>query len=203
MLPKTAALLGSAVMIIFVIAAIAIVFLQNINTPFPLVEEFEQDDGQTDFGSWTPSEDVPPDPDNPGSQVQWHIRRVSNVSRSGSHSAEFLIDGTQDDGTIWLQRKVSLKPDVQARLTVSFWLYSETESFNTIAAVVAYAGAAQPVSEEDFTVIGSANEAAGWKNYQHTADVTTGSNGEAYVALGISVRWETYMTYYIDDIVID
>ena len=48
--------------------------------------------------------------------------------------------------------------------------------------------------------MGVANEVAGWKNYAYTADLNTDSNGEAWVAVGISVRWETYMTYYIDDV---
>ena len=116
---------------------------------------------------------------------------------------EFFIDGKQDDGTIWLERKISVKQNAQIRVSVSFWLYSEQESFNTIAAVAAYAGTAKPNVEGDFAVVGFANEVAGWKNYAYTADLNTGSNGEAWVAVGISVRWETYMTYYIDDVRIE
>jgi hypothetical protein len=116
---------------------------------------------------------------------------------------ELFIDGKQDDGTIWFERRISVKKDASIRVSVSFWFYSEQESFNTIAAVVAYAGLVKPQVEDDFAVVGFANEAAGWKNYAYTTNLTTDSNGEAWVAVGISVRWETYMTYYIDDIRIE
>jgi hypothetical protein len=69
--------------------------------------------------------------------------------------------------------------------------------------VVAYAGLVEPQVEDDFAVVGLANEAAGWKNYVYTADLNTDSNGEVWVAVGITVRWETYMTYYIDDVRIE
>lgn len=119
------------------------------------------------------------------------------------YSAEFFIDGKQDDGTIWLERKINVTANAQLRVSVSFWLYSEQESFNTIAAVVAYAGTAKPAVEEDFAVLGAANEAAGWKKYVYTSTLNTDSSGEVWVAFGISVRWETYMTYYIDDVKIE
>lgn len=119
------------------------------------------------------------------------------------HSMELFIDGKQDNGTIWLERKISVKENAQIRVSVSFWLYSEQESFNTIAAVAAYAGTAKPNVKDDFAIVGFANEAAGWKSYAYTADLTTDSNGETWVAVGITVRWETYMTYYIDDVRIE
>lgn len=119
------------------------------------------------------------------------------------HSMELFIDGKQDDGTIGLERKISVKKNVHIRVSVSFWFYSEQESFNTMAAVVAYAGRIKPKVEDDFVVVGFANEAAGWKNYVYTVNLNTDSNGEVWVAVGISVRWETYMTYYIDDVSIE
>jgi len=168
-----------------------------------ITEDFEQNIGEGDLGEWPINRHVPQDPNNPSHTVQWHIRRVSNISRSARHSMELFIDGKQDDGTIWLERKISVKENTQIRISVSFWFYSEQESFNTIAAVVAYAGLVEPQVEDDFAVVGLANEAAGWKNYVYTADLNTDSNGEVWVAVGITVRWETYMTYYIDDVRIE
>jgi len=89
---------------------------------------------------------------------------------------------------------------MQVKVTVSFWLYSEEESFNTIAAVVGYSGTHNPETEEDLEVLGAANQVAGWKLYSFETTVNTGLGGEVWVALGISVRWETLMTYYVDDI---
>jgi hypothetical protein len=171
--------------------------------PKGITEDFEQNIGEGDFGELFINGHVPQDPNNPSHTMQWHIRRVSNISRSGVHSVELFIDGKQDEGTIWLERKITVKKKAQIRVSVSFWLHSEQESFNTIAAVVAYAGIVKPNVEDDFVIVGFANEEVGWKNYAYTADLTTDSNGEAWVAVGISVRWETYMTYYIDDVRIE
>ncbi|MFX0108806.1 MAG: hypothetical protein ACFE7R_11000, partial [Candidatus Hodarchaeota archaeon] len=64
------------------------------------------------------------------------------------------------------------------------------------------AGVVNPNFEEDFTVLGPANEVVGWKRYSHEVTVSTGANGEVWVAVGITVRWETEMTYHIDDVII-
>ncbi|HUT16830.1 MAG TPA: hypothetical protein VMW84_00850 [Acidobacteriota bacterium] len=168
-----------------------------------ITDDFEQNVGEGELGEWFINGHVPQDPNNPGHTVQWHIRRVSNISRSAMHSMELFIDGKQDDGTIWLERKINVKNNAQIRVSVSFWLYSEEESFNTIAAVAAYAGTAKPKVEDDFAIVGFANEAADWKNYAYTAKLNTDQNVEAWVAVGITVRWETYVTYYIDDVRIE
>ena len=78
--------------------------------------------------------------------------------------------------------------------------YSESESFNVIAGVVGFAGTSDPEVEADFTVLGQANEVSGWKRYTYTATLKTGSSGEVWVAVGISVLWETEMTYNLDDV---
>lgn len=153
------------------------------------------------FGEWSADADVPEDPNNPGQPVEWHINRVTNVSHSGQYSLELFIDGRQDNGTIWIERKIGLKKRSQVK--VSFWLYNEQESFNTRAVVCAYVGAENPEVEENFYVLGSADEVAGWKNYAYTAIIDADSSGEFWVAVGISVRWETYLTYYIDDVEIE
>ena len=193
---KTYAFIALAIVIAIIIGIInASHILQSRQAA---TEDFEQN-----LGEWVANKHVPLDPNNSGHPVQWHIRRVSNMSHSGMYSAELFIDGKQDDGTIWLERKISVKENAQIRVSISFWFYSEQESFNTIAAIVAYAGTAKPSVEDDFAVVGVANEVAGWKHYVYTADLNTDSSGEAWVAIGISVRWETYMTYYIDDVRIE
>ncbi len=87
-----------------------------------IADDFEQNKGEGYIGEWFMNGDTPQDPNNPGHAVQWHIRHVSNISRSGVHSVELSIDGKQDDGTIWLERKISAKEKAQIRVSVSFWL---------------------------------------------------------------------------------
>lgn len=66
--------------------------------------------------------------------------------------------------------------------------------------MVAYIGTRNPEAEGDFTVLGPANEVAGWKKYSHTTSVQTNLNGDVWIAVGITVAWETHMTYYVDDV---
>jgi hypothetical protein len=90
--------------------------------------------------------------------------------------------------------------NAQVQVNVSFDLYSESESFNVIAALVGFAGTSNPEVEADFKVVGKANDVSGWKRYTYIATLETDSSGEVWVALGISVRWETEMTYNVDDV---
>ncbi len=165
--------------------------------PKPTVfkESFEEG-----FGEWVPGADVPLDPNNPGHTVAWNITRSTAVSKTGQYSLKLLIDGRQDDGTIWVGRRISLAGGRVVRIKVSFKLYSESESFNTMAVVCAYIGLREPLREDDFTVLGSANTVEGWETYTYEGELNMGLNGEAWIAVGISVRWETSMTYYIDDV---
>jgi hypothetical protein len=155
---------------------------------------------EEDFGGWIGDADVPPDPNNPSSLVDWNVSRVTSPVKSGHYSVELYIDGRQDDGTVWIEKELSARRNAQIQVEVSFDFYSESESSNVIASVVGFAGTSNPEAEADFTVLGQANEVSGWKRYTHTAIVNTGSSGEIWVAVGISVRWETEMTYTLDDI---
>jgi len=155
---------------------------------------------EEDFGGWKGDADVPPDPNNPGSLVDWNVSRVTSPVKSEQYSVELYIDGRQDDGTVWIEKALSVKRNSQIQVKVSFDFYSESESFNVIAGVVGFAGTSNPEVEADFTVLGQANEVSGWKRYTYTGTLNTGSSGEVWVAVGISVRWETEMTYNLDDV---
>ena len=183
--------------ILFIIGILlASVFAVWFLLPKPVVqnESFEQD-----FGGWAKDAQIPLDPNNPGHPVAWDVSRVTSLSYSGQYSMEFYIDGRQDDGTIWIEKKISVKNNSQIQAEVSFEFYSEQESFNVIAGVCAYAGISNPEVEEDFAVLGPANEVAGWKRYTYSTTLHTDSP-EIWLALGITVRWETEMTYNIDDV---
>ena len=66
--------------------------------------------------------------------------------------------------------------------------------------VVGCIGLDNPEYEADFTVLGSANMVEGWKKYTLSETVTTDESGKICVGVGISVRWEAEMQYYIDDV---
>lgn len=164
-------------------------------SPLVYVESFEND-----FDGWIADADAPLDPNNPGHLVNWNVSRVASLAHSGEYSVELCIDGRQDDGTVWIEKKISVENKRQIHVTISFEFYSEQESFNIIAGVCTYIGVSDPEVEDDFLVLGSANEVAGWKEYNHAATLHIGSSNEVWVAVGITVRWETEMTYNIDDV---
>jgi hypothetical protein len=190
---RTSLKLGVAIVILTVISAAAGWYF--CPRPARHNEDFEND-----FGGWTGDADVPPDPNNPDSPVDWNASRVTSPAKSGQYSVELYIDGRQDDGTVWIEKALSTKRNSQIQVKVSFDLYSESESFNVIAAVVGFAETSNPEVEADFSVLGQANEVSGWKRYTHTATLETDSSGEVWVAVGISVRWEAEMTYNLDDV---
>jgi hypothetical protein len=160
-----------------------------------------KEDFENGFGEWTIDADVPLDPNNSGHFVEWSITRSKDIASSGLYSLKFFIDGRQDDGTIWIERKIAVEKGAKKQVTISFDFFSDHESLaNTIAVICAYADVQKARNEEHFTVIGNANEVEGWKRYSYTANIDTGLGEEVWVALGISVRWETYMTYYIDNV---
>lgn len=140
-----------------------------------LIEGFE--DG---FGNWVIDANVPSDPNNFNQTVEWNITRTTGTTHSGQYAIKLFIDGRQDDGTIWVERNVIAPRNVQVKVTVSFWLYSEERSFNTIATVVGYSGTRNPETEEDLEVLGTANQVTGWKLYSFEATVNTGSNGDMW-----------------------
>ena len=110
------------------------------------------------------------------------------------------VDGRQDDGTIWIQRNI----DGIRRgrnITLEFRLFSSSQSFNTLAVVVGFIGSVPPANEEDFTVLGSANEVEGWKPYKMSLEIDDETD-VLWIAVGISVRWEAQLVYYIDDVAI-
>lgn len=164
-------------------------------TPLVYTESFEND-----FGGWVADADVPLDPNNLGYAVDWNVSRVASLAHSGEYSVGLYIDGRQDDGTVWIEKKIPVRNRSQVHVTVSFEFYSEQESFNIIAAVCTYIGISDPEVEDDFVVLGSANEVGGWKEYTHTVALAIGSDNEVWVAIGITVRWETEMTYNIDNV---
>src|SRR4030067_1867152 len=95
-------IIGVTVVILISVAAIVVISMLRINIASPETENFEEDLGETNFGEWNANSDVPPDPNNPGSPVQWHIRRSSNIAYDSNRSAEVFFDGRQDEARIWL-----------------------------------------------------------------------------------------------------
>lgn len=84
-------------------------------TPLVYTESFEHD-----FGGWVADADAPFDPNDPGYTVDWNVSRVASLAHSGEYSVGLYIDGRQDDGTVWIEKKIPVKDRSQIHVTVSF-----------------------------------------------------------------------------------
>ena len=159
-----------------------------------------EDGFEAGLGAWTKDAQLPPSVEDPTVPVPWSIDLADEPVHGGAASVRLWLDGRQDDGTIWLERPLSVVPHTDWVVYVSAAFWSESESFNTTAEVALYAGAVSPESELDFDVSGILNRVAGWKVYAHTFQVTSGADGLLHVGVGVNVVWETWITYYLDDV---
>jgi hypothetical protein len=149
---------------------------------------------ETGFGEWKPDTD--------GNARDWNIKRELAITSmvppvDGFWQLSYYLDGTFDDGTIWIERTIDI-PAGDVRVDVSFWLRSMTVSTINTWPVVGYAGPADPKTEQDLPIIGHTEESAGWTKYKFQQDLTSKDQTKIFVAVGISATWETPRTYPVD-----
>jgi hypothetical protein len=185
-------------------------------TQDPSGERSVTDDFETGIDSWDKAVDIPQDPNRPGENVSWSIESSRDVAQSGDYSANYTLDGSQDDGTIWLVRPLTVEEDQAYAVNVTAEAWSGSESSNTLAHLVLYLGPQRPLAEEDFPAPGETttgdpdatrgglreelNKQEGWRSYGFEWQIPADHNGTMWAALGISVVWETEVTYFVDDL---
>lgn len=146
---------------------------------------------------WTVGRDLPDDPGNPGTTVDSSVTTTDRLARSGSRSLLTTIDGSADDGTVWVQQPV----DRSAVETLSVSVYSESASFNERAQVAAYAGPEPEdgLTEADFDRSNQAGGHEGWTTFEYPVE----GDGPGVVAVGTNVVWETEVRTVMDDVRVD
>ena len=169
----------------------------NITIQPPLIPEYSES-FENSFGGWIPDHQIDCEDTIPPSCVfNWSIKRSTQRAYDGIYSLEGYLDGSNDDGTIWVERPFALAPNSVVDQKVSFYLWSEFISI-TKWPVVAYIGLSNPERERDFNIIGGTDEAAGWKRYAYETKITTDSTGIVWVAFGFGATWEAPRTYFLD-----
>lgn len=161
-----------------------------------------RDSFEAALGDWQTGADVPEDGEQPG-PVAWSIETSQAQSSDGHSSVSLFLDGKHDDGTIWLVRSFNVPANRHLMVKLSFDAWSELESFNTTAKAAVYAGARRPQQEGDFDLSQALNQATGWKRYVCGIDVQSGADGQLWVAVGITAVWETKLTYYFDNLLME
>ncbi|WP_255198418.1 hypothetical protein [Halorarius litoreus] len=152
-------------------------------------------------------------PEEPLSAFEWAIEPSSEEAHTGDRSLRVFTEGDHDDGTAWATHPVDVSG--ASRVRVSAWFWSESESFNTLRNAVMRLGATRPDTEEAFpppetnttgdadAPYGGLRESLhlqeGWREYAFEWSVPA-DLAEAFVAVGVSVVWESDSTHYIDDV---
>ena len=154
------------------------------------VAAVERESFESGLGAWQADTD--------GRARAWQVDRTTAQAVDGRYGLAFYLDGRNDDGTVWVERKFTARPNATVSVSTSFWLYSSAASDLNTWAVVGYAGNRDPETTADIrSVIGPLNK-KGWTQYTFTRKVTTDGTGTVWVAAGIWITYETIRTNYLD-----
>ncbi|GAA0657200.1 hypothetical protein [Salarchaeum japonicum] len=151
---------------------------------------------ESDWQGWTVGRRLPDDPNEPGTRPVASEAGVSTrYASDGETSLRVFIDGSQDDGTVWVEQPVDLSQ--YDYLAVD---YQVSTSFNEILQAAVYTGP-EPESgleERQFDRSHSlaGHDAAGWKTFVY--DVTHDADG--IVAVGFNIVWETGAVGFLDNV---
>lgn len=151
---------------------------------------------EADWAGWTVGRDLPEDPNESGEQPVASAAGVSSFHASdGENCLELRIDGSQDDGTVWVQQPVDLSG--VASLSVD---YRVASGFNHLRSAAVYAGPDPdgPLTEEQMDTSRSLEgyNRDGWTTFSY--DVS--HDGPGVVAVGMTVVWETGVVGQLDDV---
>jgi hypothetical protein len=160
---------------------------------------------EDDWAAWEIGRDLPTDPNAAAeravaSEVTITTRNTVGPGRTaettdGVTSLRLFIDGSQDDGTVWVQQPVDLSG--HDYLAVD---YRVSRSFNEILQAAVYAGPAVEggLSEADFDRSNSlaGHEGEGWKTFVYEVD----HDGPGVVAVGTNIVWETGAAALLDNV---
>jgi len=108
------------------------------------------------------------------------------------------MDGFSDDGNVFIKRRIPINPGSGPTINLSFWL-TNTSSQNVVAMFI---GDYEPEVEKDFFLNGVPSVSK-WKEYTYQQAIPgTSEASEIWVALGVSITWESQFEYFVDDITI-
>ena len=136
--------------------------------------------------------------------IDWNVTRTSEQVYEGEYSVALEIDGTQDDGGVWIEKLFELKKKKKISISISFQFYSDNIGMNIRAWIFAAVNKTNPEIEEDFdfekTTLAADSNLGDWTKFKitfHLEDVE-----QFWIAIGIRVAWETFLKFFVDDITV-
>lgn len=143
---------------------------------------------EDELAGWTVGKDMPEQVGPEGATATTTTDRAAH----GDRSLALTLDGSHDDGTVWVAQQVDLT-DVD-QLTVDAW--SPEPSFNEITQLAVYTGPDKELSEQEFDTSEQVWDHTGWKTYEYPVT----HDGAGLVAVGISIVWETTAKRFLDNV---
>lgn len=141
---------------------------------------------EDDLSGWVVGRDLPDRLAPGGADVAVTDRRAA----AGERALALTLDGSHDDGTVWVQQHVDLSGVEELAVEV----YSPDPSFNEVLQVAAYTGPDRDLTERDFDRSEQVRAHEGWRTC--TYDVV--HDGPGLVAVGLNIVWETTATGLLD-----
>jgi hypothetical protein len=136
--------------------------------------------------------------------VDWNVTRTTTEVYEGDYSVALEIDGFQDDGGVWIERKYELDKVKNVKVVISFYIFCDNIGMNSRALIFASANKTNPSVEEDFdqkiTTLSSDSYLEGWYRFKIAYNLK--NTDTIWVAIGIKVAWETLLCFYIDNVLV-
>lgn len=136
--------------------------------------------------------------------VEWEIERSMELAFDGDWSVRLELDNLNDAGKIWIERRVELEPNQAYDVDVDYAFASADFGDVNAWTIIAGATSSDPEIADDLPFQGSTangeQEGHVWLERSHEQTLTTGPEGEAWVAFGVWGTSEFPRTYYVDDV---
>jgi hypothetical protein len=144
--------------------------------------------------AWHADFDVPKQFDYPGPK-SFYVNHSNGEAYHGEHSMEMYLDGTADDGTIWVETAVPVEPNGHVDVQVDFevFRYHQDIAFQPVVAITLF----DPEMERDFLVLEQPAQ-EGWTLHSYRTVVFTGPHDMVNIAVGLTCSWETPGTFFLD-----
>lgn len=156
-----------------------------------LIGSTSRESFERDMGGWVADTD--------GRARAWRIYRTNERAHDGTIGLGYFLDGSNDEGTIWVERAMPTQRNATVTVSVSFWLRNFRASDVNFWGVAGFAGTRDPETQFDmWPPIGITDQKPGWVQYSFTRTIKTDNTGIVWVATGIRATWETIRTYHLD-----
>ncbi|MGH7725777.1 MAG: CARDB domain-containing protein [Candidatus Eiseniibacteriota bacterium] len=140
--------------------------------------------------------DMPPEFGLPVPKAAF-MERSGAFGCHGRHQLEVRVDGTGDDGTVWIERAFPVEPSSRYRVSADWreYRYDFDMAFPAVVAI----DVLDPEMEADFTFLGIPPD-DGCRPWSYERVVDTGPYDHVWVAIGFSIVWETAGVLGLDSV---